>query len=79
VLRGEPKLEEPLKVAWQRCLKNFDVLSAVEPGSLGSHEEFAELFLPRRMLTELRGGTEQKFQHVFDVAATLAFEIHYGP
>jgi hypothetical protein len=70
VLRGEPKLDEPLEAAWQRCLTKFEV----PPGfvimlSSGPFHFNPAGFLSSRVLKELPEGTEkQKFQHLFDIA-----------
>jgi hypothetical protein len=52
VLRGEPKLNEPLEIAWKRCLTRFSFEGNI------SH----------LVLQNLPGESEQKkFQHVLDI------------
>jgi hypothetical protein len=64
VLRGDPKLDEPLEAAWARCLVAFDVLSHIEDKEFGD-----ALALWKPVLENLSGNNEQqKFQHLFDIS-----------
>jgi hypothetical protein len=69
VLRGEPKVDEPLEAAWARCLTKFDVHSRVE-SAMSVDKEFGDAsLLADAVLKELPGETkQQKFQHIFDIA-----------
>jgi hypothetical protein len=67
VLRGDPKLDEPLEAAWARCLAEFGVLPAIK---LFGNSEFGDAFCLRvSVLRDLPGDTElQKYQNLFDMA-----------
>jgi hypothetical protein len=65
VLYGEPKLEEPLEIAWQRCVT----------GKFG-----VNLLYHIVVLSKLPGQTEQeKFQHVLDIAPTWLLKFTLAP
>jgi hypothetical protein len=65
VLYGEPKLDEPLALAWQRCLTLVDVKS---PGA-NHYVDFAEALLFRRLMTDLPGENEtEKFKYTLSKA-----------
>src|SRR5262249_33079597 len=70
VLRGSPKIDEPLEAAWIRCLTEFGVLAKVGDGNGNvayDDEDVGHLYEAVR--ASLPGNTdEQKFQHVFDRA-----------
>jgi hypothetical protein len=66
VLHGDPKLDEPLEAAWERCLAKFE---AERAGPLGKPLLSDALYLADPVLEELQGDTRpEKLQHLFDIA-----------
>src|ERR1700730_10571062 len=65
VLYGEPKLDEPLALAWHRCLTLVDVKST----GTKHYVDFAEGLLFRRLMTDLPGENEtEKFEYALSKA-----------
>lgn len=72
ILYGNPKEDEPLSEAWQRCMERFPNQRLKECKGLlinGDYARYAAKIVGERVMAELPGSTEkEKFQNLFSSA-----------
>src|SRR5437879_10699993 len=76
VLRGEPKLDEDLEIAWERCRSKFGITSGLQNG--GADQSIQEEYFVQMVLQQLPGETpDHKLQHIFDISPPWLLEFTF--